>query len=194
MKEQQYIYEKCSGRRRKASVVECDYCKNKFLKADKEIKNTNKHFCNIKCRSLAEQKRIICVCHICGKNFERVVSRVNSSKSGLVFCSRECKEYAQSIEGDCKEIQPPHYNNGICSYKPKMSNELKEGCCDCGEKRLYYLNIHHIDGDRTNNIRNNLEVVCVKCHCKRHLKFVEESETWVFDGKYLTPRDILSKL
>ena len=39
--------------------------------------------------------------------------------------------------------------------------------------------VHHVDGNRDNNVTNNLEVVCHNCHIKRHLKKV--GDEWSYD-------------
>jgi len=68
----------------------------------------------------------------------------------------------------------------------KKENPLCEGC---GEDERFLLIVHHIDGNRNNNSENNLEIVCSNCHMKRHLKKVNGK--WMFNTKYLTPREKL---
>jgi hypothetical protein len=36
---------------------------------------------------------------------------MRNSKSGLYFCSKKCKDFAQSFESDLN-IKPSHYKNG----------------------------------------------------------------------------------
>ena len=50
-----------------------------------------------------------------------------------------------------------------------MKEEIKLGCIDCSNKTEYILTVHHKDGIRQNNKKENLEVVCSNCHIKRHL-------------------------
>lgn len=40
-------------------------------------------------------------------------------------------------------------------------------CADCGDSKKR-LNLHHVDGDPTNNCWDNLVMVCTGCHNKRH--------------------------
>jgi hypothetical protein len=40
-------------------------------------------------------------------------------------------------------------------------------CAKCGKRT--YLQIHHIDGDRTNDSLSNLEIVCGDCHKDIHV-------------------------
>jgi len=60
-------------------------------------------------------------CHICGKHFNRKESKLKCSKSGLYFCSRECKEKAQSINGDL----------ALAHYGASPNPEKK--CIRCGK-------------------------------------------------------------
>jgi hypothetical protein len=55
------------------------------------------------------------------------------------------------------------YVNGRRSYRTKI--ELKE-CFSCSSVRN--LEIHHIDENRDNNRKTNLQVLCRSCHFKIH--------------------------
>ena len=58
-------------------------------------------------------------------------------------------------------------SNYIRDYLLKKSNNKCE-ICGWGKKNIYTntipLEIHHIDGDYTNNNENNLQVLCPNCH------------------------------
>jgi 5-methylcytosine-specific restriction endonuclease McrA len=112
----------------------------------------------------------------------------------LFFCSRKCKEYAQSLAGGCKEIQPAHYGtgSGLEQYRNNAFCEYGKVCCDCKEAREHLLQVHHIDGVRVHNDIKNLEVVCPTCHVRRHLRLLDGR--WVMDFRGLTPREMLQSL
>jgi hypothetical protein len=120
-------------------------------------------------------------CSFCSKVFGKAKSRLKS-KHGVYFCSRICKDKGQSIEGGVTAIQPDHYGNGIHNYRSKVDLTM---CVGCGESRNFLLVAHHIDGDRKNNLRENLECVCQNCHALRHLKCVDG--VWIYCSKVLTP-------
>lgn len=186
------IFIEC-GRKRRGEYANCKLCNNKFARRLKPVKGREKQvYCGSKCSRIASRTRIEVECYQCKNKFERVPNKIKSSKTGLHFCSRKCKEFAQSIEGGCEEIQPKHYNNGEHNYRAKCKDELKLGCIDCPVKELYKLTVHHIDGDRSNNDKSNLEVVCWNCHAKRHLQYIDGE--WSFYQKCLTPREMLSKI
>jgi hypothetical protein len=184
-----YLTEKCSGRQRKAMYVDCAHCGKSFLTRKDQIRK----YCSVECSSLASRNRVELCCDYCGKIFERVANKLNSSKSGLHFCSRECKENAQSLSGGFKELQPEHYGTGYSVYRYFVDRAENPECCDCSEDRRYLLVTHHIDGDRTNNDKENLEIVCHNCHAKRHLR-QNDLGVWVFSTSSITPREQLDKI
>jgi HNH endonuclease len=138
--------------------------------------------------------RVKVTCHNCSKEFERAKSKLADSKTGYRFCSRACKESAQSIGGKCPDIRPPHYgtSRGRELLKRWIADRPKDNCAGCDESRRYLLEVHHIDGDHGNNAPTNLEIVCCNCHAKRHLKLVDG--IWIYDSHALTPREELNKL
>lgn len=176
-----------NGRRRRANKAICEYCNKTYLKR----KNKQQKFCSYHCQGKARRKRIKTKCQQCGAIIEKPISRWIKSKNKIFFCTRKCKDMAQSLEGNCPEIRPKHYKNGYyIEYRKKL--DFTQGCVGCANKRKYLLVAHHIDGNRENNKKTNIELVCSNCHRKRHLKKVKGE--WVFDSNFLTPRNHLPKL
>jgi len=132
------------------------------------------------------------ICDNCSKEFWRLPKR-NKGKHNKYFCCRKCKDLAQRINGSCPEIRPKHYGtgNGKNNYR-ELVLKAKSKCAGCGTKENYLLEVHHKDGNRENNLINNLEIVCGNCHKKRHLKF--QNGKWKFCLKVLTPRRMLNKI
>jgi len=187
-----YFYE--SGRKRKGEHAECCRCGKTFVRRVNPQGPNKKRFCSRECAYLARRERKEIVCAACGKHFERPRSKLARSRHGVYFCSRSCKDWAQSLKGNCEGIRPDHYGtgNGAWSYRNKCAVALETGCTDCGETATYKLIVHHKDGNRMNNSKQNLEVVCRNCHCKRHLKRIGDG--WVLDLKYITPRELLPEI
>ena len=128
-------------------------------------------------------------CRTCGKSFRRLSSRLKNSKHKVYFCSRECKDLGQTIEGGASEIQPSHYGTSTRNYRDKI--EIKE-CVGCMCSFLPLLMVHHKDGNHENSDFENLEVVCHNCHTLRHMKF--ENGVWTLCYSYITPRELLTGL
>ena len=120
-------------------------------------------------------------CAFCKEEFSRPPSKMNRSKSGLNFCSRECKDKAQRI-GGIKAIHPAHYGTTKADYRSIVERDGGiEKCERCDYDEFpEILEIHHKDRDRTNNERENLEVLCPNCHAIDHLKHK--------DGRFKSPK------
>lgn len=127
--------------------------------------------CSLKCTTEYKKKTtprstyyVNLVCYTCKKDFERRKSNNNKSRSGLYFCSRACKEFAQSLEGGVKEIQPPHYGTGETDYR-ELFKDSELVCVRCGyDEFKSCVDIHHIDKNRENNDKSNLIPLCCNCH------------------------------
>ena len=188
--EEIWIHQNGDKNRRRGKKVNCKQCNTEFiirLKSDIQ-------YCSLKCMGLASQNRVQLNCENCGQEFWKTESKLKLSKHKKYFCSRKCKDFAQSFRGSCQEIRPSHYSDLDNPSNPqnliKWSNDPK--CVDCKESRIYLLNIHHIDGNRENNQKKNLEIVCCNCHTKRHLRMTDNG--WVIDFKELTDRKLLMGL
>lgn len=175
------------GRRRKGSKVVCLFCDKEFITRIDQPASC----CSKTCSFQASRKQSLVSCAACQKTFSKRICSLSGSKSGLYFCNRTCKDKSQKL-GGISAIMPPHYGTGSgyghFARELIKSNSLAK-CKDCGEDRKYLLCIHHIDGDRSNNVADNIEVVCGNCHLRRHLKF--ESGEWRYCTKALTPRELL---
>ena len=74
---------------------------------------------------------------------------------------------------DSRGIYNASYSNPYISYnyidggyRDKIRNNKCEICGDLKKKHI----IHHKDGNRKNNNKDNLQCLCYKCHTEVHLK------------------------
>lgn len=185
--EQLFIME--YGVKRTAEKINCDYCNNEFIRRI----GRKTRFCSHKCSTKALQNKVEIICSNCGCKSFKKPSQIKRAKHGYYFCTKKCKDFAQSLKGNVEAIRPSHYgtSNGLYLYRSICKEELLKGC-KCGEKRPYLLVVHHIDGNRENNKKDNLEVVCGNCHMLRHLKKL--NGIWVYSPCYLTPREQIQEL
>lgn len=185
-----YVTQK-NGKKRKAEEFKCRGCGESFLRHIRQSRP--QQYCNRKCYNKTKENKVEFNCSNCGKKASRHPSKMQS-RHGFYFCSRECKEFAQSLKGDCAAIRPAHYgtSGGREGYKKMIAESRNPKCAGCGEKRKYLLRVHHKNGDSGDNHKFNLEIVCGNCHIKRHLKKVGNS--WVYNTKTLTPREFLKEV
>jgi len=157
-----YVMGWYGGKNRRLYSKKCETCGTDFH-VPQHILQRRKH-CSRSCHSQAVTSTDQYVCASCGHAFVRPPSKARNSKSGLQFCSRECKEKAQSI-GGIATIQPDHYRDGASVYRQRALRSSGRCCKRCGyEADVRMLDVHHSDGDRSNGDISNLEVLCVWCH------------------------------
>ena len=131
--------------------------------------NRKHHICPICQEEDRNRNKIECICDYCGKEFLRTHSKLEKSKSGLHFCSRECKDNAQRISSgkDFDNIRPDHYGTATKNYREKAFKEYSHKCAVCGyDEDKDILEVHHIDENRENNEIDNLIILCPICHRK----------------------------
>ena len=149
----------------------CKHCKATF----EDWPSTKRQYCSPNCSCKAKKKVVIFSCSWCSKTVTKTPSLMKNSKSGLHFCDRQCKAYAQSLTGGMKEIQPDHYGQGTgrWSYRKKFkASELV--CYYCGYcEHSCSIEIHHIDHNRKNNEKKNLMPLCANCHKAYHCGKIE---------------------
>jgi hypothetical protein len=138
----------------------CEVCEDTFYVPKYRL--AKRKTCSTQCRTLFLSKKARVSCAWCSESFEVQAKRVKKSKSGLVFCTRTCKDQAQRADG-LEEIRP--LKTDIADYRDKALRAKDRACERCDYKEeVKMLDVHHIDGDRENNELENLEILCVWCH------------------------------
>lgn len=109
-------------------------------------------------------------CAICNKPMHVPPRKRKSSLTNVFTCSNECKARAISI--DFKLIPLPHTkDNGRRSYRNRAIAYYGSKCMRCGyTDNEQMIDVDHINGDRSNNHIENLQVLCVWCHALKTRK------------------------
>ena len=156
------ISDRYDGSLRRLFPVSCESC-GTIIYVPAHVK-AKRRFCSRTCSSRNQLKRVLVTCSFCGKQFERRDRPSRKSKSGLEFCSRDCKDSAQRLDSPVG-LQPSHYTDGNAAYRQRALRYYGAKCCVCGySESPQMLDVDHIDDDRANNSIKNLCVVCVWCH------------------------------
>jgi hypothetical protein len=160
----------------KTITKQCLYCLQEFAADLKEHNRGYAKYCNQSCaskyfaaRKPAKVPNVTCSC--CYKQFYKNDSQKKNSKSGLYFCSRTCKDKAQTIKFGLSEIMPDHYGkgDGINSYRRLAFENYEPRCYRCRYDRFIpVLQVHHKDRNRRNNAIDNLIILCPTCHQEEH--------------------------
>lgn len=154
-----------AGKIRKFLEIRCDNCKEIFYRQTRLYK-AKVDGCSPKCLSLIKGDAQLVNCAHCNKEHYKPNSKLENSRSGLYFCSRECKDTGQTY---IKAIQPDHYGSGESDYRTRAIKEYGAKCnrCDYSEN-IAAIVVHHKDHSRENNTIDNLEVLCANCHAIEH--------------------------
>lgn len=159
--------------RKKNKTDLCLLCNNEFLHYTWDTQK----YCSTKCSNNKDKIEVLCT--VCDTSILK--SKSLAERNNKNYCSRECYNFRNGIHKKLKR--------NTAFYKDLLNTTS----CKCGEKTLYLLQIHHIDGINKNNENSNLEVVCANCHVKRHLKQNKEG-IWVYHPKSLTDRLLLENI
>ena len=143
-------------------IVECSFCGEETNKFPYELDRNKNHYCGYKCRDNARKTKRIASCDECEKEIERNPYRLQTYKKQ--FCSLECKT---------ENMRTGYINSG--GYKvfsvPK-DHPLRVGRRQVFEHWLVMYEedpkftlwakkngwtIHHINGIKDDNGRNNLQ-------------------------------------
>lgn len=168
------------GQRRILYEKQCAVCGNAFWVPKHRLTQST---CSSVCRGKSRRNRALVICTNCGQEFERPINKLSGVKHGHHFCSRACKDAAQKLTGSCPDIRPAHY--GTAKIPDYRSLVAVEECELCKINETYLLVVHHVDGNRENNKRENLKVLCFNCHARHHL--VEKAGAWRYNSSTLTP-------
>jgi hypothetical protein len=145
----------------------CKNCGLSFKRSRKRFNDAKRMgyvevFCSRKCVAQFQSIRYELPCGACGKMLSRVLSSIEDSKSGKVFCSTSC---AAKVNLTVRTLEKhPNYTSGIGSYRRFAFDVYGRVCTICGYSIECVLQVHHRDGDRKNNKIENLDVLCPTHH------------------------------
>jgi 5-methylcytosine-specific restriction endonuclease McrA len=142
-------------------------CGKYFYARPSHIKLGWGKYCSINCRNKSQFNGQKLKCYICKKDVYRSIAKLNHSKSGKFFCSKECQTlWRNSIFVEDKH---PNWTGGISIYIKILKKEVKPKCLLCGIEDQRVLAVHHKDHDRHNNLLTNLIWLCYNCHRLVHV-------------------------
>lgn len=127
-------------------------------------KHLDRKYCSQNCSASSKRLRIDFTCHHCQKPSTALPKRVRQSRSGILFCSRACKDSAQSIGGCFQQAHAGTARNPK-SARSRALKHFPPICVLCGYDRyVEMLDADHVDGNRSNPDIKNLQLLCVWCH------------------------------
>ncbi len=146
----------------------CKICGKEFYTKPFHLKKGWGKYCSIKCRSKSQFNGKWVECVNCGKKIYRTPRDYRKSRSKRFFCSVSCHCSWENKNVRCG-ANAPNWIAGENAYRDIMRRSgIAKKCnrCGIGDKRV--LAVHHKDGNRKNNIIENLEWLCRNCHFIAH--------------------------
>lgn len=145
-------------------TIICKNCNRKFI----DYKTNKRQFCSHTCsatvvNSIRKRKDNVCIktCLNCGVSFK-----------GNLYCSKDCSNQHRSVsdytyylnnqEEHCRENYSPR------SFKKFFMEDQDNKCAICSNlpiwnnKDIVFI-LDHIDGNSSNNMRENLRCICPNC-------------------------------
>ena len=142
-------------------------CKNCNNAIAYEKRNNNDYFCSRTCSALYNSlsKKPKLDCKNCGKFL---------NKNAKQFCSKSCQQkfLSQYLTQMWLDGNSPSRKDGTVPVyiKRYLIKESQNKCQVCGwgginpVSRKSVLQVHHIDGNSDNNLKQNLQILCPNCH------------------------------
>ena len=151
---------------RKVVTIVCEQCGKEFQRLKKWVDSNSRrrvrNVCSQACRALSHQNGEDFKCAACGKQVYKSQSRAARTKSGDIFCSKSCSNGANNSLRSGENH--PNYINGIGRYRQLAFEVYGKKCTICGYDVEQVLEVHHRNKDRSNNTKENLDVLCPTHH------------------------------
>lgn len=150
----------------KVLSINCDFCGRLYEKEEKYIRYNKKHglknYCCKLCVSLSRNKSFSWYCAFCGEPICVSHSRAKKSIKGVYFCCHSCATSYNNVY-KCRGNHP-NYKGGCRTYRDLALESLPNVCSVCNYDIVIVLEVHHKDGNRSNNDIENLDILCPTHH------------------------------
>ena len=134
----------------------CDYCGKPIMKHNNHGHRNKHQYCCRSCGFAAKVKKVSVECDLCGKIFMKKASDI--SRTNHNFCSQNCAFTFRVLTNE------PRRNRRIS--KQAIHRTVAEA--KIGRKLSSVEEVHHLDGNPTNNNPDNLVVLTASEHAKIH--------------------------
>jgi hypothetical protein len=153
---------------RSVEIVNCAWCSCSFSIEVRKCNYANKRnrpmYCSKSCSYGSRKTGSFEECMVCKKPVWKTQSAKSRNIDNRVFCSRSCATVSNNSKYKTGQNHP-NFTDGYGSYRERALKTLGTRCVRCGyDIEESMLDVHHMDGDRSNNKIDNLMVLCVWCH------------------------------
>ena len=155
-----------------SKLVSCRHCGKEISRTPSDLMRIKNTFCSSSCSAIYNNTHKKVIHNVCIKcNLEFKPKRSNRCTK---YCSKICKnshreeQYSSLIESG----QYKSTSSGNPLLKKYLINKRGYCCESCklsewaGDR--INLTVHHVDGDASNNLPENLQLLCWNCHSMTH--------------------------
>ena len=144
--------------------------------SDHRVKSKANIYCSKKCSGIASQKGIIKECPVCGKKFYTTRHKTCSVECGRIYKSqhREHKTYMEN--GYITEFKNGYNKKGNVKQHRRIMEEY------LGRRLESWEVVHHINGIKTDNRIENLQLMTASEHSSMHRKEEKAAGKHLFGG------------
>lgn len=159
-------------KKKQGQVLKCKACLKQFYVPRYRVEKAK--FCSVECQNHRQYERFFFTCEGCGKQCEDSPSRRNYKKK---FCSMECRCHTRKSDKE-RRLEIKAHNilkrgTNLRGLRRYFFTIYEKKCAICSyDEYDFCLDLHHIDKDCTNNLPDNIIVLCVICHRKLHKKII----------------------
>ena len=161
IKAHNFCSRKCLGvangiRNRKSHQITCNYCGRVFTQNNRHAARNKRFYCTRECAWADKVKKAMVTCDWCGQSFEKKSSDVTRSNHNL--CDRGCY---QDFINFTQAGTPNQSVAGKVIYRTLAELKIGRALTDDEE-------VHHIDGNHSNNTIENLAIISRSAHMAIH--------------------------
>ncbi|MBC7618754.1 MAG: HNH endonuclease [Candidatus Saccharibacteria bacterium] len=161
-------------------MINCTHCGIAVNKCPSRLLKSRHgdHFCGTACKNAHARPWPVFICKCCGISFARRVSPVLIER--VKFCSKACHHTHERVG----RINEKGYRVFSLNGRKRLEHRLVASVT-IGRALLPGEDVHHIDGNKLNNLPENLQVFDKAAHTRHHnaLTFdIEAAKSLIAEG------------
>ena len=140
----------------------CSSCEQLFLAKFDKARKKYVSFCSRKCVDEWQRRnRVEVICAWCSRPVWYRPSKVQKCCTAECHFLLKAKEHRDRVEQGYVFASP----------QPIREDVIGDRCQLCGYNKCWHiLHLHHLDGDKKNNVSSNMLCVCPNCHMEIHFE------------------------
>lgn len=141
------------------NIVSCAFCGSSIEVTTQRFKTAKNHFCSSLCQGMSRRTGRSIPCSVCGMPTYRKAHQIRNT--GKTFCSYKCMRQPRPHLATDGYIKINHNGKQVRQHRVVMESII-------GRPLLRSEHVHHINGDRSDNRPQNLQLIDGREHIRQH--------------------------